>query len=240
MPRMLALIRPAFLFLPDLVGYVFAMAGLSLIFMPEELKLLDKYRRTRLGIALVIFLVGLGAVISNSVQKQEDSRSAQSERDNARAERDKLMMQIARLVAGQAEAAQDTRLARSETRSVRGELDNARKELLASQAANGTATTQTVTTLVTASTSQLQEQIERAKLLPPNPAKLSFGFYSSDVSLFPIMDQAIHPDADGIFILEILGKNTSDVLASRVELWVNLCVECTFVKDPEGFDKLPG
>jgi hypothetical protein len=101
MPRTLAFLRPEFFILPDLVGYVLAMVGLSLVFMPEEMKILEKLRKTRRGIALVVFLIGLGAVISNSVQKQEDKETAAIDRKDAKTERDRLTAQISDLIGQQ-------------------------------------------------------------------------------------------------------------------------------------------
>ena len=60
-PRVVSVLLPIFNLLPDITGYFFAMAGVALIFMPDDLKKLEEYRRTRLVIATLIFLIGLGA-----------------------------------------------------------------------------------------------------------------------------------------------------------------------------------
>lgn len=75
-PRIVSVLLPIFNLLPDITGYFFAMAGVALIFMPDDLKKLEEYRRTRLVIATLIFLIGLGAVISNSAQKAADKRES--------------------------------------------------------------------------------------------------------------------------------------------------------------------
>jgi hypothetical protein len=77
-PRFVSILLPVFNLLPDLTGYFFAMAGVALLFMPDDLKKLEDYRRTRLVIAALIFLVGLGAVISNSAQKTADRKESDS------------------------------------------------------------------------------------------------------------------------------------------------------------------
>ena len=71
-PRVVAVLLPIFNLLPDVTGYFFAMAGVALLFMPDDLKKLDQHRTIRLIIAAVIFVFGLGAVISNSAQKSAD------------------------------------------------------------------------------------------------------------------------------------------------------------------------
>jgi hypothetical protein len=80
-PRIFGLFQLAFSFLPGLTGYFFAMAGVALLFMQDDLKKLDEHRAIRLFIAAFIFLVGLGAVVSDSVQKSQDKAEAQHERD---------------------------------------------------------------------------------------------------------------------------------------------------------------
>jgi len=73
-PQIVSVVVPIFNLLPDITGYFFAMAGVALIFMPDDLKKLEGYRKIRLAIAAVIFLIGLGAVISNSAQKATDKK----------------------------------------------------------------------------------------------------------------------------------------------------------------------
>ncbi len=75
-PRIVSVLVPIFNLLSDITGYFFAMAGVALIFMPDDLKKLEGYRRTRLVIATLIFIIGLGAVISNSAQKAADKRES--------------------------------------------------------------------------------------------------------------------------------------------------------------------
>jgi hypothetical protein len=81
MPRTMAILRPIFFLLPDTVAFVLALVGVALIFMAEELKRLDGKPIIRWVIAIIIFLFGLGAVISNSAQKAQDKQDAQKDRD---------------------------------------------------------------------------------------------------------------------------------------------------------------
>jgi hypothetical protein len=66
--------------MPGVAGYCFAMVGVALLFMADDLKRLDKYRKTRLVIAAVVFLVGLGAVVSDNAQKINDRKEADGDR----------------------------------------------------------------------------------------------------------------------------------------------------------------
>ena len=76
----------AFLLLPDITSYAIAMAGVGLFFMPEYLQRLETHPKIRLVIALVIFILGLGAVVADSAQKQADKNAAKDDRDKLSAQ----------------------------------------------------------------------------------------------------------------------------------------------------------
>jgi hypothetical protein len=69
--------------LPGITSYLFATAGFALMFMPDDLKKLERHRTARLIIAAVLMLLGLGAVLSESVQKSEEATAANAERMTA-------------------------------------------------------------------------------------------------------------------------------------------------------------
>src|ERR1700681_3709633 len=71
-----AFLRSIFALLPDLAGFFLAALGVGLLFVPEKLKQLDDYPKTRLALAIVICLMGGGAVISNSLQRAEEKNEA--------------------------------------------------------------------------------------------------------------------------------------------------------------------
>lgn len=129
-PRLVKLLRPMFDLLPGISGYFLAMIGIAVLFVEEYLKRLKKYRRLRLIIALVVFIIGVGAVVSDSLQKQEAKEAATADRNAAKIERDKLMDQIAKLTDAQASAMQEAKSARAETLSVRAELVEAQRQLM--------------------------------------------------------------------------------------------------------------
>jgi hypothetical protein len=74
------ILQVVFNLIPDLAGYFLAMAGVALLFLTKELEQLERYRKLRFGLATFIFVVGLGAVVSNSSQKSADKESAEKER----------------------------------------------------------------------------------------------------------------------------------------------------------------
>jgi uncharacterized protein HemX len=121
----------------------------SSAFMPEDLKRLEKHRKVRLGLALLIFCIGLGAVVSDSQQKQEDKLTAQSERDAARLERNRLSDQVTQLIRAQSESTQAETAAGTEMQTTRTALGAAYKDVNA--------------------------HIDKTKPLPPAYAALQFG-----------------------------------------------------------------
>jgi len=109
-----AFLRSIFDLLPDLAGFFLAALGVGLLFVPEKLKQLDDYPKTRLVLAIVICLMGGGAVISNSLQKSE-------EKNAALVERDKLTGQVTKLIDQQI-------LARTEVESLQGQVKTITEE----------------------------------------------------------------------------------------------------------------
>lgn len=85
--------------------------------MAEDLKKLDKYRKTRLTIAAFVFLIGLGAVISDSAQKSADKAEAEEAKKGAQLERLNLSNQVTKLIDQQT-------LARTEVESLQGQVTN--------------------------------------------------------------------------------------------------------------------
>jgi hypothetical protein len=81
-------LRAAFNALPDiaaiLLGLILAAAGLMLPLLTEELKRLEGQRKTRVRIAVVLLataaLFGAGGVISNYVQREEESARTEAYR----------------------------------------------------------------------------------------------------------------------------------------------------------------
>ena len=79
--------------LPDIAGYLFAMIGMGLLFIPEEMKKLENQRKARLAIASIVILLGFGAVISNSYQKSQFDETARNERDSLNVQISNLLQQ---------------------------------------------------------------------------------------------------------------------------------------------------
>jgi hypothetical protein len=107
-PRLFGPLQWFFNLLPGITGYFFAMAGVALLFMQDDLERLKERRGARLAIAALIFLMGLGAVVSDSAQKTQDRNEAKSERDKAAKEREDLTRQVLTLISSaQVQATKD-------------------------------------------------------------------------------------------------------------------------------------
>src|SRR5439155_21292109 len=48
------------------------------------------------------------------------------------------------------------------------------------------------------------------------------------------------PLADGTAKVSFSFYNASDVEAQNIEIWINICNECRYTKEPAQFQKLPG
>jgi hypothetical protein len=188
----------------------------SSAFMPEDLKRLEKHRKVRLGLALLIFCIGLGAVVSDSQQKQEDKLTAQSERDAARLERNRLSDQVTQLIRAQSESTQAETAAGTEMQTTRTALGAAYKDVNA--------------------------HIDKTKPLPPAYAALQFSFWVDDLLAdFPVKVKSIMPTLlDGTFSIDLTVRNVSDTPAKQAEVWIQLCDKCDFAGEPTGFDKPAG
>jgi hypothetical protein len=102
MPRTLSVFRSVFDFTPGIAGYFVAAGGVALLFMTDDLKRLEKYRKTRLGIAAIVFMLGLGAVVSDNAQKLDERKAAKAERDESDGDRHALTKQVTELITQQA------------------------------------------------------------------------------------------------------------------------------------------
>jgi hypothetical protein len=73
----------------------------------------------------------------------------------------------------------------------------------------------------------------------PKFAQLEFSFYVSEAEKFPKLFQSISVPSDRSFDLEFFAKNISnDVAAERGDIFMAVCLECRYMKEPTGFQKL--
>lgn len=54
----------------------------------------------------------------------------------------------------------------------------------------------------------------------------------------PILSESLPLDKDGVVSVEFMATNISDVAASSLEFWVEICRECAYAKEPEKFERL--
>jgi len=80
------------------------------------------------------------------------------------------------------------------------------------------------------------------KVIIPPPAYANVQFTLSDGSGVdnPFLTQTVQPDQEGTVSIDFLGVNRSDVPAKSLELWVQICDSCSFVKEPDRFEKMKG
>jgi hypothetical protein len=76
---------------------------------------------------------------------------------------------------------------------------------------------------------------------PPVPAKLRFTLWEEDPGLTtPILSYPLRPDIDGVFNVDFTVENVSSTTGHSIDVWVDLCTDCSFAKEPEGFDRPKG
>jgi hypothetical protein len=106
-------IRWIFYILPDFLGYVLAAAGLALMVTPDATKSLEGRPSVRRTIAVLLLIIGIGAVVSNGVQKSQASAAQESAQRDFQNQFDKINQNF------QTEQIQHT----SDVRYLEGKLD---------------------------------------------------------------------------------------------------------------------
>jgi hypothetical protein len=113
--------------LPDIAAIFLAVFlaafGIALFFVPEKLKKLEDHPRLRyvvaLGLIIIALFVGVGGVISSLVQKTEQKKVAEKEKNEARIEREELRKQVSTLInSAQVQATSD------DIKKLRSEIQN--------------------------------------------------------------------------------------------------------------------
>ena len=96
-----------------------------------------------------------------------------------------------------------------------------------------------VPALLTKTESDLDVSISKVGTPPVKYAQLQFRIFDP-TSPDPVMAKYITPDADGIYTAEFTTTNISDTTASMVDIWVQVCEQCSYAVEPAGFDKPQG
>lgn len=78
---------------------------------------------------------------------------------------------------------------------------------------------------------------EVGKPEPPKQVQIEFSLWVDQTKDFPKLTDSIEPDQNGTYKVYWTARNSSDVPAENLEFWIVICSECTYAKEPEGFDK---
>ncbi len=95
---------------------------------------------------------------------------------------------------------------------------------------------------VKASSDRLDASIGKVgKPESPIPARLVFTLFDLAATVDkPVLSKTIQPDSDGNFPVEWAFINASESTADQIDVWIQVCDKCSFAKEPEGFEKIPG
>jgi hypothetical protein len=76
---------------------------------------------------------------------------------------------------------------------------------------------------------------------PPIPAKLVFSLWDTVATAEkPSLSTTANPDSDGNFPVDFTFVDSSETAAEGIDVWVEICRTCTFVKEPSGFEHPAG
>ncbi len=105
-------------------------------------------------------------------------------------------------------------------------------------------TMSTVTDLLSKTETNLNASIGKVgKPDPPERPKITFSLLKNgnlSDSEFPLLALTQSPNSDNVFSIDFLARNTSNAPAENTELWIELCQECSFNKEPANFERVPG
>lgn len=135
-----------------------------------------------------------------------------------------------------------------EVSTVRDDLRKATEhsdQQIASVQKNLNDATQGLTGVISSAVKDLGSEISKVgKPDPPERPRLRFSLWGDngnvDIIKSPLLVQPIRPNKDGVFDVDFAFSNVSGAQASKIDLWVYVCSECTFAKEPSGFDKPSG
>jgi hypothetical protein len=102
------------------------------------------------------------------------------------------------------------------------------------------ATTNTMVGVVARSSSDLSHKIDDSKPLPPELARLQFSFLVTNITNFPLLIKSMSPNSENVYTVDFTVRNISKVMAKNGDLWVQICDQCSFAKEPGGFVKRDG
>jgi hypothetical protein len=80
------------------------------------------------------------------------------------------------------------------------------------------------------------------KVIIPEPryAEIKFSLLPATDITIPILDQSLPVDATGTISVDFMASNISDTTATSLELWVEICKGCTYVKEPDKLENAGG
>jgi hypothetical protein len=97
-----------------------------------------------------------------------------------------------------------------------------------------------LSTQVTKSDTDVVGAISKVGTAPTKYAQLQFSLWGTDASKFPITTETLSPEENGEFSVDFTATNVTDTSATGGDLWVIICDDCVFTKEPQGFDKPTG
>ncbi len=104
-------------------------------------------------------------------------------------------------------------------------------------------TEKTITTALEKTKTDLDSSIGKVgKPEPPELAKLRVSLWKEgqDQTSEPVESETVQRNADGSVTVQFVIRDISSTGADDIDLWVLICADCTYSKEPEGFEKVIG
>jgi hypothetical protein len=93
---------------------------------------------------------------------------------------------------------------------------------------------------VSKSDSDIIGTIGKIIIPPPKYAEIKFSLFPTKDIAVPILEETSPADSTGTISVDFMATNVSDTTATLFELWVEICEECTYTKEPDKFENVAG
>jgi len=125
---------------------------------------------------------------------------------------------------------------RSDVREVQKNLESTASKVDLSKTAD------VITTILSKSQADLTEKINKMKPEHSDTVKIQFSIFpqAGNTAPLPILTSSIAKAKDETYSVEVFFGNTSATAAENLDIWIELCKDCSFASEPPGMDKPPG
>jgi hypothetical protein len=230
---------------PDTAFALLAMAGLGYL-MPETVRNLEK--KTGIRVFLIVFFVGFGltAIVVNAVNReaQENKSASQDARMTSVETTDsQILKAVLNPSVDSSEPARRERIAEMlRNRYILTHSDISPEILAKTEFPPAVWMNQQLIAMGEKSMTFHDSEHHPTEIIqqttPQEMARLVFTLWDERATIdAPIISKYIAASSDGNFLVEFAVTNPTGVAADYPEIWLRICDGCSFVGEPQGFDR---